>query len=187
MAFFSKVIGSQKNSFILTLRTTCLQLEQRGLSDYNKTVCHFVLQKMLLYLHIVNHKKSTSRLQKHLGMIILHLKIRPAASLARSQTNMSAHTQITDSLTVCGPLSDIHSQLYDVGIWSCPPDSNSNGKKKQQQSVPCKMRHVRVRFIQSHCYHHAFVTCCANSIINSNDFTILAQTVMYDQCVCHCL
>lgn len=49
------------------------------------------------------------------------------------------------------------------------------------------MRHVRVRFIQSHCYHYAFVTCCANSIINSNDFTILAQTVMYDQCVCHCL
>ena len=88
---------------------------------------------MLLYLHIVNNKKSASRIQKHLGKIILCLKIRPAALLAWSQTNMSAHTRITDSLTVCGPLSDIHSQLYDVGIWSCPPDSNSHRKKKTKQ------------------------------------------------------
>lgn len=123
---------------------------------------------MLLYLHIVNHKKSASRIQKHLGMIILRLKIRPAALLARSQTNMSAHTQITDSLTVCGPLSDIHSQLYDVGIWSCPPDSNSHGKKNNKVFPAKCVMYVSVSFR---------VTAIITHLLHAVQILSLTQTI----------
>lgn len=67
------------------------------------------------------------------------LKNPPRRFPGTEYTNMSTcHTQISDSPTVCGPHSDIHSQLYDVGSWICLPCSNSLSKPKcSQQNVPC--------------------------------------------------
>lgn len=156
--WFTCTIAEQWHSFLKGLeargihalsfcgQTSCFQLEQRGLSDYNITFYHFVLSKFCFICMLSITTKALPG-SKRLGKIILGLTIHPTALLAPRRPTCHL-TQITDSLTVCGPHSDIQSQLYGVGSWMCLQHPNSLRKL----SVPCKMCHVRACFTNTQLY-----------------------------------
>lgn len=95
-----------------------------AMSNYIISFCHFVLSKCCFYLRVVNHNKSASRIQKHLGKIILSLKIHPAVFLAESRAtcqHVSHRSQITPQsvgLTLTQPVSS-HSNLLSVTCIAC--------------------------------------------------------------------
>lgn len=83
------------------------------MSDYIISFCHFVVSKYCFIFMLSIRTKDYESIWEHLGEIILSLKISPAASPSTQSSNMpTCQTQITDSRTVLGLHSDIHSQLW---------------------------------------------------------------------------